>query len=1093
MMKNASAQNEKLSGVPVAYDPFSHGELIYTLPSTEAQREIWLAMQMDPEVTLAYNEAAILRIKGQLQIDILREAIQDLIKRHEALRITFTPDGETICVSASRMIAVPLVDISHENEEEQHLRSQGIQKHEVNQPFDIEHGPLIRAQVIKFGEEEYQLLITIHHLVWDGWSWSVIIDDLGALYSAKTKGLVPQLPEPVTIRDYVTLIENSEQALAAEEYWLAQYSDRILSLDMPTDRPRPSVRSYNSARLDWEFDPQLIADLKQLGAKAKCSFLTTLLVGFEVFLHRLSGQDELIVGILAARQAATGQFELVGHCVNLLPIRSHIDGDLSFNAYLKTRRPKILDDFEHQQVTFGSLMKKLDLRRDPSRIPLVPVVLNIDQSIKAEENQFEGLEVEVDEVPRDHDNFELFLNALEKAENVVVLQCQYNTDLHDGETIRSRLRAFEALLGGIVEDPDRKISALPIMSEGKRNKLLVEWNATEANFPREKCIHELFEEQVASRPDKIAVIYEDQQLTYGELNQRANQLANHLISLDVAPGDLVGVFLERSPEIVVALLAVLKAGAVYLPLDVAFPQERNTTILDDSGAGLLLTKQSLKPLLPQFHGRVVNIDSDGPELISLCETGSITCRSSPNDLAYVMYTSGSTGKPKGVQVSHRAVVNFLHSVGQEPGFTPDDHMLAVTTISFDIAGLELFLPLSLGGITEIVSEETSADGFLLVEKLKSTKATFMQATPSRWQMLLDAGWEGAQQLMILSGGESLPLDLAHQLLDCGTQVWNFYGPTETTIYSTVKQVLPGAESVTIGRPIANTQIYILDRYGNITPIGIPGELYIGGEGLANGYLDQPNLTREKFVHNPFVDSTDALMYKTGDIARYRLDGELEFLGRSDHQVKVRGFRIELGEIENALLSHDAVHQAVVTTCTTEPGEGAAYLENRLVAYLILHQGYRMEVGELRTHVGNVLPEYMIPEFYIELAEIPLTPNGKIDRRALPAPDHSRPELEEGLVAPRNAIEKEISEIWAEVLKLEQIGVMDNFFDLGGHSLLATRVTSRMGKAFDIVLPLRVFFQNPTVEKLGQVVEAHRYVRETEFDSSDEGDGETIVI
>lgn len=1088
----SNSTNSQTNGIPVDYDPFADGEILFTLPSTEAQREIWLAVQVDEEATLAYNESAVLRMKGPLNVEALKAAFSDLIQRHEALRITFTPDGESICINASLNFEIPQIDISSLSKTEQEDRIVLMRRQTLDQAFDITHGPLLRAQLVKINGQEYELIIVIHHLISDAWSWSVLLDDLGALYTARVQGVAPDLPEPDNFSDYVSDMMDSEDAKEAEEYWLEKFSDEIHPLDIPTDRPRSAYRSFRSSRQDLSLNPELIGQLKQIGANAKCSFMTTLLATFEIFWHRLTSQEDVIIGILAAGQANVGKFDLVGHCVNMLPIRSKINADLTFEAYLKARRGDILDDFDHQQFTFGSLLQKLDVPRDPSRVPILPVLLNIDQSIKAEENQFHGLDVAIDEIPRHYDNFEFFINALEKAENLVILECQYNTDLFDAETIRHRLDEFETLLEGIVKNPQVKISTLPIVPQEERQKLLVDWNATAVNYPDDKCIHELFELQVGQSADKVAAVFEKQQVTYQDLNGRANRLANHLISLGVTPGVVVGLFLERSLDMVVALLGVLKAGGTYLPLDISYPSERIAYMIEDAGASVLIAQDALISSLPTLEAQIVRIDTDWPTINGLSEE-NLGKHAKADGLAHIIYTSGSTGKPKGVQIGHSSVVNLLLSMTREPGFTAEDSILAITTLSFDIAGLEIFLPLVTGAQVEMVSAEIASDGLLLAKKLKESSATVVQATPSRWQMLVEAGWQGHDKLRIISGGESLPPKLAEQLLQRCDQLWNQYGPSETTIYSSVHRVLPGEAPIPIGHPIANTQIHILDASENLIPIGIPGELHIGGVGLSNGYLNRQQLTKDKFISNPFSNNPADRLYKTGDIARYRLDGEIEFLGRSDHQVKVRGYRIELGEIEARLQDHPDVKQAVVSTYVYELEEQVHYHENRLVAYLIQQSGTKIDPGDLRQYMSLSLPEYMIPDTFIELDDFPITSSGKVDRKALPQPDKARPDLVKSFVAPRTPVEEKLSLIWAEVLNLEKIGVSDDFFVLGGHSLLATRVTTRLSSAFDLVLPLKLFFQNPTIEQQGQLIEAHQYQQETEIAPHGTQDSDTIVI
>ena len=1042
----------------VDFDPFADGELVLIAPATEAQKEIWLSVQMGDDANCAYNESMSLRFCGLLDVEALRSSLQDLVERHEALRITFSPDGETLCIASSLKIDVTLVDLSSLSDREREAQLADIRRQEVEQPFNLTHGPLFRVQIVRLQEKEHLAILTAHHIVCDGWSWGILLPDLGALYSALRQGIGAELPEPEQFSEYALLQSQQTQKsefIATEKYWLRQFSDQIPVLDLPTDKPRLPLRSFKSAREDWQVKPSLVADLKRIGAKAGCSFLTILLAGFEVFLHRLSGQEDLVVGLPVAGQSVLGQNSLVGHCVNLLPLRSHIDAESSFSDYLRMRRSAMLDAYDHQQLTFGSLLKKLAIPRDPSRIPLVSVTFNVDQAIKGAALQFDGMEVEVFSNPRAFENFEIFVNASE-SNGRLVLECQYNTDLFEAETIRRRLEEFEVLLAGIVADPNQKLWQLPILPKAEQ-QLLVDWNATQVNYP-ELGIHELVEKQVTRSPDAIAVVFEEEQLTYRELNARANKVAHYLQTLGVAPEVLVGICVERSLLMVVGLLGILKAGGAYVPLDPAYPRERLQFMLSDSQVSVLLTQQKLRSQLPET--KIVCLDTDWEAIARESENNPTSSVTSDN-LAYVIYTSGSTGKPKGVQIPHCAVVNFLHSMQNQPGLTNQNTLLAVTSLSFDIAAMELFLPLIVGAKLVVVSREVATDGTQLLTLLNG--ATALQATPATWRLLLEAGWQGTERLKVLCGGESLSRDLANQLRSRGATVWNLYGPTETTIWSTTYNV-DSDGSVKIGRPIANTQIYLLDSHLQPAPIGVNSEMYIGGAGLARGYLNRPELTDEKFIPNPFSKEPRSRLYKTGDLARYLPDGNIECLGRIDNQVKIRGFRIELGEIEAVLSQHPAVQQTVVIAWEDTPAD------KRLVAYLVktMPSEQELAIADLRSFLKEKLPDYMVPSAFVILDALPLTPNGKVDRRALPAPDLERLKLER-LVAPQDLLELQLTKIWEQVLGIQPIGVQDNFFELGGHSLLAARLLAEINKAFNQNLPLATIFQAQTVEQLVSIL------------------------
>ncbi len=1063
----------------VDFDPFVAGELLLTAPATESQKEIWASVQMGKEANCAYNESQSLRLKGSLDLEALRSAFQELLERHEALRTTFSPDGTTLCIPAAPPIEIPLVDLSQLDRPSQETQVAELIQQEVKQPFDLEHGPLFRVQILKLQPQEHLVILTAHHIICDGWSWAVFMPELGKLYSALRQGILPDLEEPDRFSDYALLQEEeatSPDAIATEEYWLEQFSDSVPVLDFPTDRPRPPLRTFNAAREDWELAAPLVANLKQLGTKLGCSFMTTILAGFEVFLSRLTGQNDVVVGISAAGQAALGQYNLVGHCVNLLPLRSHIDPEQAFSDYLRSRRSTVLDAYDHQQFTFGSLIKKLALPRDSSRIPLVPIIFNIDQGLESSSLPFEGLEVEFFSNPRAFENFELFVNATE-LRGKITLECQYNTNLFDAETIRRRMAEFETLLEGIVANPDQTNAKLPILPESEQ-RLLADWNNTQVAYPQDKCIHQLVEAQVERSPEAVAVVFEDQQLTYRELNHRANQLAHYLQTLGVKPEVRVGICVERSLEMLVGVLGILKAGGAYVPLDPAYPQERLAFMVQDSQVSVLLTQQILKAKLPDHEAQVLCLDTDW-EIVSTLSAASPTGETvlqtpasglTPDNLAYIIYTSGSTGKPKGVQIQHRSVVNLLNAVREEPGLTAQDTLLSVTTLSFDISVSEIFLPLIVGGRLLLVSREVTSDGTQLLKALTTSGATFMQPTPATWRLLMAAGWEGSPQLKMISTGEALPRDLANQLLPKGASLWNLYGPTETTIWSTTYKVESGDGPICIGRPLANTLIYILDSHLQPVPIGVPGELHIGGEGLARGYLNRSDLTAEKFIPNPFSPEPEARLYKTGDLVRYLPDGQIECLGRIDHQVKMRGFRIELGEIETTLAQHPAVKEAVVVIREDIPGE------KTLVGYVIPAKSDLAESAsnplspQLRQFLKEKLPDYMVPTIFMTLEVMPLTPNGKVDRKALPMPDSTRRDLAERYVAPSTAIEQQIADIWSQVLNLERVGVHDNFFELGGHSLLAIQVISRLRKTLQVDFSLPSLFEVPTVAGLAKRVE-----------------------
>jgi amino acid adenylation domain-containing protein len=1069
----------------VDFNPFADGELLLTAPATESQKEIWASVQMGSDANCAYNESQKLWLRGILNTDALRLALQELVLRHEALRTTFSPDGINLCIVASLNLEIPEIDLSGLDSGERDTKLADLLKQAVETPFDLEHGPLIRVQLIKTQDQENLLLLTAHHIICDGWSWAVLMTDLGKLYTSLKNGETHDLEEPANFSEYAIAqqeAKGSEEEIETEAYWLNQFSDSIPVLDFPTDRPRPPVRTFNAAREDWDLDPTLVSNLKQLGNKLGCSFTTTLLTSFEVFLHRLTGSNEIMVGIPAAGQAATGNYQLVSHCVNLLPLKSWVDGTQAFSDYLQIRRPVILDAYDHQLFTFGSLVEKLAIPRDTSRIPLVPITFNLDQGLDNDRLLFEDLKVEFSTNPRSYENFEIFINATE-LRGKVTLECQYNTNLFDAATIRRRLAEFEALLIGIVSAPDTIIDRLPLLPETEL-QLLTSWNQTQVDYPRNSSIQEVFEAQVLATPDAIALIFENEQLSYQELNCRANQLAHYLIGLGIGADSLVGIYIERSLETIIGILGILKAGGAYVPLDPSYPPERLAFMVADTQVSVLLTQQKLVEQFPPSKAQVVCLDTDW-QAIALQSQENPTCNVTPDNLAYVIYTSGSTGVPKGVSVVHRGVVRLVKSANYAD-FSPEQIFLQLAPLAFDASTFEIWGALLNGArLVLFPSDKPSLEE--LGQVIQGYQVTIIWLTAGLFHLMVDEQIEALRPLQqLLAGGDVLSVNHVQRFREAlpNCKLINGYGPTESTTFTCcypIEDAKTIGNSVPIGRPINNTQVYILNPQLQPMPIGAIGEIYIGGDGLASGYFNRPELTTERFVPNPFSSQSGTKLYKTGDLACYFLDGNIEFIGRIDNQVKIRGFRIELGEVEAVLSKYPTIQKSVVIVREDIPAD------KRIVAYFVPVSGQEVSVNELRNFFQQKLPDYMIPNAFVSLDSLPLSPNGKIARKELPAPDgiiNSQGRYE----PPRNSMEQQIADIWAQVLNLERVGIYDNFFELGGHSLLATQIISRLRKVFAVELTLRIFFEAPTigglVEKIVTLNWAKQSMKAAQNDLSD---------
>jgi amino acid adenylation domain-containing protein len=1046
---NQTATSEAMAGAPAEQ---SGGADLFVLPASFGQERLWFLDRLEPGGSV-YNQPGAYRISGRLDRRALEASVNEIVRRHESLRTGFaTEDGVVVQhVRPELPYSLPVQDLSAATDREAQLQRELAK--EVSLPFDLSRAPLFRARLFVLAPEEHVLAVTFHHIVSDGWSQSVFFNELHAIYDALRQGRPSPLEElPIQYGDYAAW---QREQLAGEElerqrtYWRRQLAG-ITAVDMPADRSRPKQQTYRGAQRRFSIPAALTAALKQVGLREKATLFVVTAAAFQALVHRYSGQTDIALGITTANRGRSELEGLIGFFANTLVLRTDLGGDPVFTDLLARVKDAVLGAFAHEDLPFEKMVEEAHVERDMSRSPLFQVLFNhAPHAATTHLGDLALLEVPVE---AGISKFDLSV-YLSEARGQLAGFIEYNTDLFDAATVERLIGHYQTMLQGIAANPYARISALPLLTAAETRQLLHAWNSTGADYPRSQTVAQLVEAQAARRPASIAVAHDGRTLSYHDLNAQADALAIHLRSLGVKPGTLVGICVERSLSMMVGLLATMKTGGAYVPLDPAFPSDRLSFMLEDSRASVLLTQTKLQGQLATDGVQVVLLD----KLEQLATTGEkLPPSAGPTDLAYVLYTSGSTGKPKGVEISHGALTNFLWTMREAPGCSEDDVLLAVTTLSFDIAGLELYLPLICGARVELASRTVTADGRLLRDKLESLKPTMLQATPATWRMLIEAGWSGTSGLTALIGGEGLPADLAQQLLERVRALWNMYGPTETTIWSSVQQITDAAAEITIGRPIANTTFYILDSALQPVPVGTPGELFIGGDGLANGYRGRPELTAEKFIRHPFDANPDARLYRTGDLARYRANGQVVHLGRLDHQVKIRGFRIELGEIESALSAASGVAQCVVVARPDHTGAAA------LVAYVVPSAGTQMQAAELRGHLRQSLPDYMVPQYFVEMQALPLTPNGKVDRKQLPAPDRETATQSTALVAARTPVETQVAAIFADVLQVTAVGVNTDFFHAGGQSLTAIRLMSRLEAAFGIELPLQTIFESPTV-------------------------------
>ncbi|MBS1799656.1 MAG: amino acid adenylation domain-containing protein [Acidobacteria bacterium] len=1031
--------------------------VLVDLPLSRSQRRLWFMSQLYPESPV-YNIVLGLRVAGALDLAALERVLRALLERHEALRTSFYERNGTPLsrVNETAGWSSSLVDMSDLAESDASDAAIRLAREEARKPFALDTAPLFRATIYRITEHHHLLLLVVHHIVADGWSLGVLAKEFTELYDAFTTNRQPALaPIAFEYRDYVQWEQASGEETAAQQmpYWSQHLEGPLPILELPSDRRRPAVQAFDGQRLFIDIDLGLASQIKDLCRSTATTPFMVLLAAFDVLVSRYTGLEDILIGAPTSNRQRQEVTPLIGFFVNNLVLRTDVSGNPRFIDLLSRVKETALSAYAHQDMPFDRLVEQLAPDRGLGHSPLVQIMFTL-QNVPMSDIVLPGLIVKPVPIDPGIARSDLAVEVW-PLEGGYRCDFEYNSDLFEEATIRQMQGNFVRLLQSAVNHPEMTIDRLTLLSEQEHRQLINYWRSPATPALPYASLPEWFRGRAAKSPGAIAVEMGPTALSYSELDAESDRMASALRARGIARGSVVGVYLKRSPQMVVALLAVLKAGAAYLPIDPMLPAQRVEFLLADAQVPLILVDAELKASLPASNTAVLAMDEVACHSLTATEA---TCGNpGAEDTAYLIYTSGSTGAPKGTRIPHRALVNLLDSMLREPGLDATDTLVAITTLSFDIAGLEMFGPLVCGAKLVIASREQTVDPALLAALLEQTCATVMQATPSTWRMLVESGWMGSADLRMWCGGEALPSELAENLLSRGRELWNLYGPTETTIWSAAHRVKSGEDPILIGRPIANTSMYVLDANLQPVPLGVPGELYIGGEGVALGYWNRDELTASHFVEDPFALLKGKKMYRTGDLARFHRNGQIQLLGRVDHQIKLRGHRIELGEIEVALERHPDVFQAVVALS----GEGS---EQQLTAY-IRYQSEEDDSGAVRNWLQERLPDYMVPSTWIALKEIPLTPNGKVDRKRLPAPPSVKRRSSAGGVNPRNHIESTLAAIWGEVLGVEQVGMRDNFFDLGGHSLRLIRVHARVRESLGCDVAVIDLFRYPTIESL----------------------------
>jgi amino acid adenylation domain-containing protein len=1055
-----------------------------TAPLSFTQQQFWLLDQAEAGKS-HYNVRTAIKIEGLLDTAKLQHAFEAIIARHEILRTTFVvKDGSPMQVIAPSLpFTLNVSDLSALSVPARDKEIERAQADEAEKQFDLARGPLFRIELLKLKRDEHALMITLHHIICDGWSISLLLRELVSLYQSEELDNLPIQYADFSVwqREHF----ETETMKRQMDYWKQKLANAPL-LELPTDHQRPATRSFNGAQESLLLPGDLSNAIKELSRREGVTLFITLLAAFQALLFHYSGQDDIAVGSPIAGRTLIETENLIGAFVNTLVFRGDLSGNPTFCEFLGRIRETALGAYAHQEAPFEKIVEELRPERTPNRTPLFDVMFVLETTaadVESGEIALRPLKVRTTKA-----KFDLTLKIEDEPVGLRA-SFEYNTDLLARATMQRMLAHFQNLLTAVVAHPLQRLAQLPLLGDDERRQMLVDWNATAADFSRDACIHEVFEARVCKAPDAIAAEFQGKRLTYRELNARANQLARYLRKEGVEREVLVGVCVERSLEMLVSILAVLKAGGAYVPLDPTYPRERIAFMIEDAGLTILLTQERLVKDISAGEARLICVDD--AEIFSQEREQNLTIDVTPDNLAYVIYTSGSTGKPKGVEVEHRSVVNFVEAAVASYPIKSSDRVLQFTSLCFDISVEEIYPALIAGATLVLRTDAMISSPRDFLNQCEAWRLTVLDFPTAYWHELVDAIERDGLKLptsvhLTIIGGESASADRVRvwkKLIGESVRLLNAYGPTETTVTSITCDLGQHSDvssaNVSIGRPIANTTIFVLDEMRQPVPIGVPGELYIGGAGLARGYLNRPELTAEKFISNAFSSNPITRLYRTGDLVRYRADGNIECVGRIDNQIKIRGFRVELGEIEQALRNHPFVADGVVVLQEDNSGN------KRLVAYVVALKDSQLDPTQLRNFLKTSLPSYMVPAVFEWIEVLPMTPNGKIDRRALPEPGPFRPETGESFVAPGTLMETLLASAWCDALKLERVGINDNFFELGGHSLLAARIVSNLRSATQIELTMVDVLRSPTIAELGALLE--------ERDARDETEGNLALL